>query len=315
MSINPARVVGRYQGAKKGPLLIVIGAMHGNEPAGVNAINLMAKMLEAEPLSNPEFVYSGTFLGLIGNLKAFKQKKRFIKKDMNRMFTQAIISKIANTDIDDLEDEEKEIKELIHLIDEEIKKNISDKVILLDLHTTSSTGGIFSIATDDKKSIEIAVELHAPVITGMLKGLQGTTLHYFTRENLNLDITPVTFESGQHNEDLSVNRAIAAITNCMRTIGSVNGEDVENKHDKILQDYSKSLPKVVTLKQRYAINPEDQFKMNPGYTNFQPIAKGEVLAFDKRGPVKAPYDGRILMPLYQEQGEEGFFIVQDKENY
>jgi succinylglutamate desuccinylase len=315
MSINPARVVGRYQGAKKGPLLIVIGAMHGNEPAGVNAINLMAKMLEAEPLSNPEFVYSGTFLGLIGNLKAFKQKKRFIKKDMNRMFTQAIISKIANTDIDDLEDEEKEIKELIHLIDEEIKKNISDKVILLDLHTTSSTGGIFSIATDNKKSIEIAVELHAPVITGMLKGLQGTTLHYFTRENLNLDITPVTFESGQHNEDLSVNRAIAAITNCMRTIGSVNGEDVENKHDKILQDYSKSLPKVVTLKQRYAINPEDQFKMNPGYTNFQPIAKGEVLAFDKRGPVKAPYDGRILMPLYQEQGEEGFFIVQDKENY
>jgi len=308
------RIIGRYSGQKKGPLLIVIGAMHGNEPAGVEAINLMIKMLEVEPITNPNFSYSGTLLGLIGNVKAFAAKKRFIKKDMNRMFTKEIVKSLESKNLDELEAEEAEIKELLQIINKEIEENEYQKIILLDLHTTSSSG-IFSIATDDPESLRIAVELHAPVITSMLEGLEGTTLHHFTKKNLNINITPVTFESGQHNEELSVNRAVAAITNCMRTIGSVNPEDVENRHDQLLREYSATLPDVVRLKERHSISVDDEFKMKPGYSNFQAIQKGEVLASDKSGPIKAAMDGRILMPLYQEQGEEGFFIVEEIENY
>lgn len=311
MDRNIDRVIGRYQGQKNGPLLIAIGAMHGNEPAGVEAIDLMVKMLQVEPITNPKFKYSGTFLGLIGNHKAFKANKRFLRRDMNRMFTSEIITNISEKKTNELQDEEQEIKELLAIINKEIKNTNAEKIVLLDLHTTSSSGGIFSIATDNPESIRIAVELHAPVITGLLNGLAGTTLHHFTRENIGIDITPVTFESGQHNEKLSVNRAIAAITNCMRTIGSVRSDDVENRHDQILQEYSASLPKVVNLIERYGIIPEDHFKMKEGYANFQSIEKGEVLAEDKNGPIKASASGRILMPLYQEQGEEGFFIVKE----
>lgn len=311
MDRNIDRIIGRYQGQKEGPLLIVIGAMHGNEPAGVEAIDLMVKMLQVEPITNPKFKYSGTFLGLIGNYKAFKANKRFLRRDMNRMFTQDIIAYIEDKPLEDLQDEEQEIKEFLAIINEEIRNTNAEKIILLDLHTTSSSGGIFSIATDNPESIRIAVELHAPVITGLLKGLVGTTLHHFTSENIGKDITSVTFESGQHNEPLAVNRAIAAITNCMRTIGSVNAEDVENRHDQILQEYSAELPKVVSLVERYGISPEDGFIMKKGYTNFQSIQKGEILAADKNGPISASASGRILMPLYQEQGEEGFFIVKE----
>jgi succinylglutamate desuccinylase len=51
--------------------------------------------------------------------------------------------------------------------------------------------------------------------------------------------------------------------------------------------------------------------MNPGYVNLQPIAESEVLARDRTGDVRAPEGGRVLMPLYQEQGDDGFFVVRE----
>ena len=43
----------------------------------------------------------------------------------------------------------------------------------------------------------------------------------------------------------------------------------------------------------------------------QRIEEGEVLGQDVNGDVKAPHAGYIMMPLYQKQGAEGFFITQD----
>ena len=50
--------------------------------------------------------------------------------------------------------------------------------------------------------------------------------------------------------------------------------------------------------------------MMPGFKNFQPIEKGQLLGHDARGEVRAPKNGCILMPLYQQQGDEGFFIIK-----
>ena len=50
--------------------------------------------------------------------------------------------------------------------------------------------------------------------------------------------------------------------------------------------------------------------MRPGYENFKPVGSGEVLAKNTAGNIRSPEAGRILMPLYQEQGEDGFFIVR-----
>ena len=65
----------------------------------------------------------------------------------------------------------------------------------------------------------------------------------------------------------------------------------------------------------HPIAADDDFVMHPGFKNFQPIAKGELLASDKNGEIKAKQDGRILMPLYQKQGEDGFFLIQTVEGY
>lgn len=305
------RVIAKYYGRKRGPMLILLGAMHGNEPAGVKAIDLMGKMLEVEPITNPEFVYQGMMLGIVGNLKAMRQGQRFVDRDLNRTLTADNVDLIKDTPLSELANEKREIKEILTLIQEEIDLYKPDKVVVLDLHTTSSYGGIFSIATDDPESLRIAIELRAPVVTGMLKGIRGTTLHFFNSENLGVPTTTIVFESGQHHEPLSINRAVAAITNCMRTIGSVDPSMVENQHDHLLITYSENLPKVTRLVMSHPLRPQDGFKMEPDFKNFQEVKKGQLLATDGNGPIYAETDGRILMPLYQEQGEDGFFLVEE----
>jgi succinylglutamate desuccinylase len=311
---NP-RVIGRFSGTIDGPLLVVFGGMHGNEPAGVQAVDLISKMLEVEPITNPNFTYRGHFLGLIGNRKAFKKGKRFIKRDLNRSWTKENVDYVLTTPHEKLKDEFLEIREVLDTIRAEIAMTNPSKLIVLDLHTTSSYGGIFTIPSEDKESLAIALELNAPVIKGMLKGIHGTTLHFFNTENMGIETIAVTFESGQHEEVLSVNRAIAAITNCMRSIGAVKAEDVENRHNIILRDYSKDLPKVVEMVKHHGISKNDKFKMYNGYKNFQSVVKGEIIAKDVNGDIQASDNALILMPLYQKQGEDGYFLVKIVEGY
>lgn len=305
------RIIGRYSSHQRGPLLIAIGGMHGNEPAGINALKTIFKMLEDEPTRNPDFYFYGEFVGLQGNMQAIAQNKRFIETDLNRHMTLENVARVKGTPSAQLKAEDLELKQLLERIEQEIEAYQPERLIILDLHTTTADGGIFSIVTDDPESVRMGVELHAPAIKGMLSGLTGTTLHYFVKENTKVETIPVTFESGQHNDPLSVDRAVSAIVNCLRTIGCVPPKDVENRHDDILQTYSKHLPKVSELIHVHSIKPGDDFEMHLGYKNFQPIEKGELLAEDRHGPIHAPYTGHILMPLYQKQGNDGFFIVRE----
>jgi len=284
--------------------------MHGNEPAGVQALETVFALLDREPLVNPGFQYKGRLLGLIGNWRAYSEGKRFIVKDLNRQWTPENVERIRNAAPSDLDSEDQDLLEILQIVEAEIADCQPTHVVLLDLHTTSAEGGIFAIATDDPESIRIATGLHAPVITGLVRGIRGTTLHFFTAENFGVAMAGAAFEAGQHKDPLSVNRSIAAIINCMRSIGAVLPEAVENRHDEILQQYSKNLPKIAEIINVHPIRSDDDFSMRPGYQNFQPVVKGELLARDRHGEIRSPADALILMPLYQKQGSDGFFLVK-----
>src|SRR6056297_1101576 len=305
------RVLAKHVGSERGPMLVCVGGMHGNETAGAEAIELMGKMLDVEPITNPQFAFSGLFLGIAGNLQALREGVRYIERDLNRQWHDEQVERILRSRRKDLHAEEREIFDIIKTIRREVRSYKPTHIIVLDLHTTTAYGGIFTIASDDFRSIRIGVELHVPVITGMLKGIQGTSLHYFNKNKLGADTTCIVFESGQHEERLSVNRAIAAITNIMSIIGSINAEDVENQHEQLLIEYARKLPMVAEHVITHSIKEEDKFLMQPGYKNFQPIRRGEVLAYDRHGAIQSPIDGLILMPLYQKQGDDGFFIVKE----
>jgi len=107
--LNNERIVAKYIGSKPGPLLIAIGAMHGNEPMGIKAIAMLEKMLDVEPITNPGFVFNGTFIGMIGNLTAYKRHERFIDKDINRQWSPSNIERIKNAKPEDLDTEDKHL--------------------------------------------------------------------------------------------------------------------------------------------------------------------------------------------------------------
>lgn len=312
------RIVGSYTGPEPGALVVVFGAVHGNEPAGVRALEEIFRMLEREPSVNPGFTFRGKLIGLIGNLQAFAGGQRFLRRDLNRLWTPGFIRQVRQLDAHEREAEDRECAEIIGLLHHEIQEMRPEALILLDLHTTSADGGIFCIPSDDSVSLRLAKELHAPVILGMLEGLEGTLLHYAAGNHFEIGGFPkyaagVAFEAGQHNDPLSVSRSIAAIINCLRACGCIRQEDVDSRHETILRTFSDPLPKVTRLRHVHHIRPGDDFRMRPGYLNFQPIQSGEHLADDVTGPILAPQSGRILMPLYQPQGSDGFFVVQEME--
>jgi len=305
------RIIGRYIGEQKGPLFIVIGALHGNEMAGSNAIKQVIKLLEAEAVYNEDFIFNGQLIGFLGNIQAVKTRQRFIEKDMNRQWTPYQIQRVLQQNNAPLKGEDLEIKELFLSIQKEIDAYAPEMLIFLDLHTTSAAGGIFSIVSEELRSLQIAVQLHAPVITGMTGGLEGTTLHFFSQRVFDVPTTTLVFESGQHDDPKSVDRAVSAIINCLRAIGCVHHDVVEEKHDELLIEYARELPKVTELVYVHKIDKEDQFIMKKGYENFQEVSVGEILAYDKNGAIVCEEDAMILMPLYQSQGENGFFLIKE----
>lgn len=309
--INAERLIGIHEGEYDGPLVIALGGIHGNEAAGITAMEELLEMIKVEPQKNPKFHFSGNLIGLKGNLAALKTGVRFIKSDLNRHFTDKNVQKALQTDKTKLEAEDFEMRELIDAVNHYVAYYKPKKVVILDLHTTSSEGGIFSITSEEEESERIALGMYAPVVRGILNGIQGSTIHYFNTKNIGVNTTTVVFEGGQHYNPMSVKYIISGIINCLRSVGCVQPVDVEARHDNMLKTRCVGFPKMTKLIYKHSIEPNDNFKMKSGYISFQTVKKGELLATDAKGDVLCPYDGLILMPLYQKQGQEGFFLVKE----
>ncbi|MBL8012543.1 MAG: succinylglutamate desuccinylase/aspartoacylase family protein, partial [Candidatus Omnitrophica bacterium] len=167
--------------------MIAIGGLHGNELAGVHALETLFRMLEEEPRRNPDFQFKGTFIGLRGNLRALRNGSRQMVKDLNRQFTTDNINRVLQFPESFLDEEDMELKELYLIIISLLRQYRPTKLVIIDLHTTSASGGIFSIVSDHPESLRIATALHVPVIKGLMNGLSGTTMHFFNKHNLGID--------------------------------------------------------------------------------------------------------------------------------
>ncbi|OAV45970.1 succinylglutamate desuccinylase/aspartoacylase family protein [Lewinella sp. 4G2] len=304
----PGRIIGHYRGSEPGPLVVAIGGIHGNEPAGVRALERLFELLAEEPDINPGFTFRGELLALRGNLEALSQGVRYIDTDLNRIWRPA-----PDGERSFATSEDRELHELLACIETAVEEAPLSELVLIDLHTTTASGGIFSITGDDRPSLDLAAGMFVPVIKGMLSGLQGTTLHYFRGNNFktNFPIRAVTFEAGGHQDPESIELSLAAVLSLIRALGCVRPEDVRTYHDELLQEAAANLPLLTDLVYVHHITQSDGFQMDPGYVNFQPVEKGAVIARDVRGEIRSPEDGYLLMPLYQEKGNEGFFLLRD----
>lgn len=311
-SATARRVIGSYEGQTHGDLFLVITTLHGNEPAGSNAVQTALSLLQKEKNEKIDFNFKGKMVGLVGNLAAQKANKRYIDTDMNRLWRPERIEAImAQTDEKKLLSEEREVRELLAAIQAEVDSYKPAKIYILDLHTTTAEGGIFTITPDNSdEALRIALTLFAPVITGFSDLLKGTLTSFFNGQFAALPCTTLTFESGQHLSEEAVTNAVSVIINILRAVHFVNAADVEDKHDALLRARAATLPRQARLLYRHPVQAVDRFVMKPGYQNFQRIAAKEIIAEDRKGVIRAQKDCLILMPLYQAQGNDGFFLIE-----
>jgi succinylglutamate desuccinylase len=296
------RLLGEHTADELGTQLICLASIHGNEQAGVEALKNVLYLLDTVcPLKK------GRLVGLIGNLKALNEGKRFIHADLNRLWSVQQIEHAYQKPEEQRCAEENELVELHNCINKFIQE-YNGPTILLDLHTTSANGGAFSIAPSHKTSKFMAANLCVPAISGVEKVLKTTIMSYFSQKQ----VPGIAFEAGQHLDPQSITITEAAIWMAMATNGMIDSSCKQSLHAQqtLVNASDKNMPPRLKFLYRHAVSDDHDFSMLPGFVNFMPVKKGQPLANNKDGIIKSPFDGLILMPLYQKQGEDGFFIVE-----
>lgn len=304
------RVIGKIEGKAGGTLFLAIAQMHGNEPAGTKAMKAVLDLLRDKLAKSEDFEIHGKIVGLIGNIPASQAGVRFLAEDLNRMWIQERILQLKTPHYPAPNPEEQEMLALEAAIVQEIEAYHPEELFILDLHTTTAHGGTFSIPVVKHTSQRVAKSLHSPIIQGLSNSLRGTLMEYATTHNpWGIETSCVAFEAGQHESPQAVSHAISAIINALLELQIINQSPFSNKQQG---ENGENHPLNSKIVYRHRLREEDNFVMNPGYRNFMPIKRGEELARDKNGPIYAAYSGYILMPLYQKQGEDGFFIVVEE---
>ena len=292
-------VIFRSEKAVDGPTLIVFGGLHGNEAAGVKALFLVRqKLVELESQLDGRIVF------LAGNTRALAKGLRFIDADLNRHWTSNNLSENQiegglNQLSEDLEQSE------LRLIVKELLNTAKDEVYAIDLHSTSATGVPFATVGDTMRNRRFATNFPVTILLGIEEQLDGTLLEYLNDRG----VVTLGFEGGEHYAESTVDTHEAIVWLALVNSGVLADSAVTN-----LQKYRRTLaaatgePRIVEVRYRHAITADQKFEMKPGFRNFDPVRKGQILACDLSGAIYARESGLVLMPLYQKLGEDGFFI-------
>lgn len=296
-------LLGKFVGNAEGKTLLVIGSVHGNEAGGASAIERV--LPEIEKLREK---IRGRVYFLAGNTRALAKSVRFIDSDLNRHWTRAnITNNLPDSPVLPKLSEDKEQGELLQIFSEALS-TAKAEVYALDLHSTSAEGVPFGTVGDTLRNRSFAQKFPITFLLGIEEQLDGTILEYLN----NLGAVTLGFEAGQHVSESTIDNHEALIWLALVNSGNLGKADVPNFENKRrILEKATGKPRILEIRHRQAVKPEDEFEMRPGFENFQPIKRGDSLAKDKKGEIKARESGLILMPLYQKLGEDGFFIGRE----
>ena len=294
-------LIGAFVGNPSGPTLIVVGGLHGNEPGGAIALSRLSP-----ELTQIENKLRGRVYFLTGNTRALSSGVRFIDTDLNRSWTPHNLSNVGSAELLD-SSEGSELTELDQLLDS-ILITAMDEVFVLDLHSTSAEGVPFATVGDTLRNRKFAQKFPVTILLGIEEQLDGTMLEYLN----NAGAVTLGFEGGQHNSSDTVTNHIAMVWLALENAGILSDADMpDSELYRWRLGAGKRGSSIVEVRYRETINDNDKFEMNPGFNNFDPIKKGQILANNRHGLIGATESGMILMPLYQKLGNDGYFIGRE----
>lgn len=294
--MSSGRVIDRLVGPSPGPTVVLVGGIHGNEPAGVEAA---AAVCEGLRRTGQAARVRGELVALRGNVRALELGRRAQVRDLNRMWTDETLAQSrASAD----SPEALEQVELAEALDA-IAARARGPLYVLDLHTTSARGVPFLVVGPRASDRAFALGLPLPGLVGLEVVLQGILSEWTSQRGW----TSVTIEGGQSGSPDAVTNLEAALTVALATTGALPEVSGLAQAHARLDAARGGLPRQIVIALRYELARGHRFKMEPGFANIHPTAGGTLLATDGGAQIHAPFDGFVLLPLYQADGRDGFF--------
>jgi len=281
-SINKPEVKVFY-GKRKGPALLIFGAIHGDEVCGVFAIKKLIKNIESGKI----VLNMGSItLVPVCNELAYKKKTRFVEENLNRVFKiwrrpDSYEKQIANGLVP-------LVKSCDIILDIHSMEANGIPLIFVDFPTKSNVS--FSRILGVKYCVEGWPELYQNDGQGIAS---YDTMGYAD----GLSKTSSVIECGQNKDPNSIKIAYQAILNTLRHFDFIDGT-VE----------SKPLTYIVVKNLFLITNKKDVLSRK--WNNFDGFKKGDVLAVRANGEkIIAAFNGVIIFPNPKAKiGTEWFYL-------
>ncbi|MEP4534747.1 MAG: succinylglutamate desuccinylase/aspartoacylase family protein [Cyclobacteriaceae bacterium] len=295
------RIIGRIDGSEKGPCLVFFGGIHGNEPSGVLALR---KVLDE--LRSSSMPLKGSMICIAGNLWALKHGKRFHTADLNRVWTKERIAALEANNPDGDTEDEKQQRALYDLV-RGILKDEKGPFYFFDLHTTSAATKPFITVNDSLLNRRFTRMYPVPLILGIEEYLSGPLLSYINE----LGYVSFGFEAGQHDAPESIENHKMFIYLSLVFSGVIQKPQMPiDQFTSSLSDRCGGDRAFYEIYENHKIHPEERFTMEPGYSNFQKLSQGELIARSDGNEIRPKQHTTLFMPLYQSQGDDGYFLIR-----
>ncbi|WP_340202280.1 succinylglutamate desuccinylase/aspartoacylase family protein [Ascidiimonas sp. W6] len=299
-TIEVNRIIGKISGKNSGPVVIFTGGIHGNESAGVFALQRVLDFLKPQ-----ESIFNGSIYALSGNLSALKNGERYNEKDLNRIWTPEYTNLLEQDNFKPSGEDEQEQLELFKAVQHILTVELGP-FYFIDLHTTSGKTIPFAILNDSLLNRKFTMQYPIPLVLGIEEYLIGPFLSYINE----LGYVAFGYESGQHDSKQAIDYHESFIFLTLYFLDIWKNEALFKKHFKRLADAGKGFDKFYEIFYEHKIANNSNFIMKSGFENFQKIQKNQELAIENGIKVPAPRKGRIFMPLYQQMGDDGFFLIR-----
>lgn len=256
--------------------LLVTGLTHGDEVVGIEVINKLLGHLKPSDLHQKKIGF------MLCNIEAALKEVRCVESDLNRSFGLLEAGQIPET----LEQKRAA----------QISPIIQRSKFTLDLHQTIEASLFpFFVMVHLHDVIETAHELlpQYPIVTFDAKGFSksGKTMMEYA---LMVNQKAMVIECGQKGFSEELSNEIEKA--CLRLIKNLSQKKtLQNKDIEVLHIEGSILSDNETL-------------LFPGFLSLSPFKRGQDLAFNDQGNIKADFEGYLIFPSYEEKTMESYEI-------
>ena len=283
-NVNGIRGVYRISSKMKGPNIVILGGVHGNESCGLYVLESLLRDFSNKKAT----LKKGTLTLVIGNLMACKKNQRQLSINLNRLF--------GNQETDTEEIELQRARELEPLL--------SSCDYLFDIHSFSSKGEAMIIAEKECLSLAEKLNVEHVVTPGIFfeEVFKGTTTAFAKRHGA----LSIALEAGQHDDPKTFSCSLNTTLSLLGYLDVLGEASVQTpRPHRIYELFHKEI--LSNINTQYM----EQFK------NMQRIERDTTIVESNGDQMQAPEDCFIVLPTAPDQlgntklNEEIFFLARE----